>query len=74
MDYSFSLSVNGVENSGNAFSVRLIPADPVDVALNWLSSAVAGIFGVILLITNVMKHHWVSEPCCFFLFVLVRAE
>eukprot|EP00913_Durusdinium_trenchii_P015907 g14948.t1 len=58
MDYSFSLSVNGVEGPSEPFKVLLIPADPVDLAFNWFLSAVAAIVGVVLLTTNVTLHHW----------------
>lgn len=56
--YAFALSVNGVEGTGDSFSVTLAPKDPVDLFINWFLSAMAAIVAVILLISNVTQHHW----------------
>ena len=58
MRYAFSMSINGVEASQDPFAVVLTPADPIDVAINWLMAGMAAILGGILLSSNVMKHHW----------------
>ena len=56
--YAFSMSINGVEASQDPFTVVLTPADPIDVAINWLMAGLAAILGGVLLSSNVMKHHW----------------
>ena len=56
--YAFALSVNGVEGTGESFTVTLAPKDPVDLFINWFLSAMAAIVAVILLISNVTQHHW----------------
>ncbi|CAJ1433594.1 unnamed protein product, partial [Effrenium voratum] len=59
VNYVFSLSVNGVEGANlPTFGVVLAPADPVDLAFNWLCSSIAAILGIILLTTNATLHRW----------------
>lgn len=58
MRYAFEISIQGVQATGKPFSVKSTKADHVDVAFNWFMSASAAFVGVILLTSNVTKHHW----------------
>ena len=58
MRYAFEISIQGVLATGEPFSVKSTKADHVDVVFNWLMSASAALVGVILLTSNVTKHHW----------------
>eukprot|EP00438_Fugacium_kawagutii_P024078 Skav212941 [mRNA] locus=scaffold374:493277:494851:- [translate_table: standard] len=66
--YSFEISIDGVKAIGEPFSVKLFGKDPVDVIFNWLMSALAGLLGVILLVSNMMKRHW-----CWLIFAALGA-